>query len=208
MRLNQDQLVLVILVTAFFSLQALPHHFTPLHNGGISILYLFLAMLLISTIVVSALIALLGVILARVSTSRAGWQKWFATFVLMLGVAAGLTTCNFAYARGLPVGSYARSFDQQAWAQPASGQHVSGDITIRQKMLGDVIHSIVQGKSKTSILTLLGPSDGSSYFSESGRDLIYHMGPQRDSFFAIDSEWLLIWFDSTGRVSRYEIWSD
>src|SRR5882762_3914729 len=26
-----------------------------------------------------------------------------------------------------------------------------------------------------------------------GRDLIYELGPQRDSYFTIDSEWLLIW---------------
>jgi hypothetical protein len=206
-RLKQEQLVLLALVTVFFGLQVLPHQITLLHNSGISFFYVFIAMLLVPTILVCAAIALLGIALTR-APERMHWQKWFSTFVFMLVAGIILTICNVACARGLPVGSYVRHFNPQVWAQPASNQYVPGDITLRQKMLGDVIHSIVRNKSKASIIALLGPSDGGDYFAESGRDLIYHMGPQRDSVFAIDDEWLLIWFDSTDRVSRYEVWSD
>jgi len=41
-----------------------------------------------------------------------------------------------------------------------------------------------------------------------GRDLIYVLGPQRDSYFTIDSEWLLIWLDKKGRFARYTIAND
>ena len=74
-------------------------------------------------------------------------------------------------------------------------------------MLGDVIRKIVANGNKQEIIAKLGPSENDDYFSSSGRDLLYHMGPQRD-YISIDSEWLLIWFDSSGRTSRYEIWSD
>lgn len=207
MRLKQEQLVLLALVTVFFGLQVLPHQITLLHNSGISFFYLFVAMLLVPTILVCLAIALLGIALTRVP-ERMHWQNWFATFVFMLVAGIVLTICNVACARGLPVGSYVRPFNRQEWAHLASNQYVPGDMTTRQKMLGDVIHSVVRNKSKASIVALLGRSDGGEYFAESGRDLIYHMGPQRDSVFATDDEWLLIWFDSTDRVSRYEVRSD
>ena len=75
-------------------------------------------------------------------------------------------------------------------------------------MLGDVVRKVVVNGTKDNIVAQLGPSEDSEYFESTGRDLIYWTGPQRDSPFAIDSEWLLIWVDPNGRVSRYEILSD
>jgi hypothetical protein len=128
----------------------------------------------------------------------------------MLLAGGLLTACNIALSsiRDLPVGSYMRRFDQQLWKSSSSLEERSDAITMRQQMLGDVIRSVVRNNSKESIVKLLGPSEDDSYFSESGRDLIYNTGPQRDSVMRIDSEWLLIWFDSSGRASRYEIRSD
>lgn len=31
---------------------------------------------------------------------------------------------------------------------------------------------------------------------------------ERDSMFGLDSEWLLIWLDGSGRFERYEVWTD
>lgn len=99
-------------------------------------------------------------------------------------------------------------FDQRLWAEAPSSAYVANDITNRQKMLGDVIRTVVRNNHKESIIKTLGPSEDPDYFASSGRDLIYRTGPQRDSMFAIDSEWLLLWFGADGRVSRYEVWSD
>jgi hypothetical protein len=118
--------------------------------------------------------------------------------------------CSFAataYARGLPTGSFTKQFDQHLWLSGAS-QNVRGDITERQKMLGEVVRRVVVNGTKDNIVAQLGPSEDSGYFESTGRDLIYYIGRERDSAFSIDSEWLLIWFDSGGRTSRYEIWAD
>ena len=55
---------------------------------------------------------------------------------------------------------------------------------------------------------MLGPSLDTPYFQRTGRNLIYVLGPERDSYFVIDSEWLLIWLDSAGRFKRYAIYTD
>lgn len=47
-----------------------------------------------------------------------------------------------------------------------------------------------------------------TYFQSTGRDLIYITGPERDSLFGIDSEWLLIWLDENGIYKRHAIVTD
>lgn len=107
----------------------------------------------------------------------------------------------------LPTGSYDKKFDQTVWLEPKSADYIDGDITPRQKMLADVIKQL-PGKNRTEIENMLGLSLDSSYFKSTGRDLIYVTGPQRDSLFAIDSEWLLIWVDEHGIYKRHAIASD
>jgi len=58
-------------------------------------------------------------------------------------------------------------------------------------MLVDVVKNILPGRTRAEIEEILGPSLETSYFKSTGRDLIYGLGPQRDSYFSIDSEWLL-----------------
>lgn len=99
-------------------------------------------------------------------------------------------------------------FDHECWIDPSSTDYVTGDITARQKMLADVVYTVMPRKNRAEIENLLGPSLETSYFNSTGRDLIYILGPQRDAIFAIDSEWLLIWFDDYDQFSRYEIVCD
>ncbi|PYN50206.1 MAG: hypothetical protein DMD94_27260 [Candidatus Rokuibacteriota bacterium] len=124
-----------------------------------------------------------------------------ASFALATGVLRTLP-------RSLPTGSNLQSFDRTMWRDPHSAEHVEGDITPRQKMLADVVKNVLPGRTRAELENILGPSRNTAYFKSSGRDLIYTLGPQRDSYFAIDSEWLLIWLDKDGRFSRYEIAND
>ena len=55
---------------------------------------------------------------------------------------------------------------------------------------------------------ILGKSLETSYFKSIDKDLIYYMGPQRDSYMKIDSEWLLIWLDESGRFKKYRLMND
>lgn len=204
MRLSRLQIALLIAVTIFFSLQFLPHWFTSLVVTGAPFLYLALAAFLSLMILLGTALSLLVWIAARNEVSKLHRRNWVITLVLTVAIAVGLTAGSYAFARGLTLGSFARSFDQQDWASA----HLSwkGDITARQKMLGDVINKFVINGHQDEIVEELGPSDGGP-FDSSGRDLIYRLGPQRDGF-PIDDEWLLIWCDEQRRVVRYDVWTD
>lgn len=204
MRFNRLQITLLISLTFFFALQFLPHRSTSLVTTGAPFLYLPLAAFLLLMMLLGTALSVLVWIAARNEYSRLNRRNWVITLVLALAIAMGLTAGNYAYTRGLPLGSFARSFDQQDWA--ASPLSWNGDITERQKMLGDMINKIIINGHRDEIVEELGPSDGGP-FDSAERDLIYRLGPQRDGF-SIDDEWLLIWLDDQGQVVRYDVWTD
>ena len=107
----------------------------------------------------------------------------------------------------LPSGSHLQPFDRTVWANAALDAPVHAVPTPRQAMLASLV-SQFPGRHQNELIAMMGPSLETGYFLSSGRDLIYHLGPQRDSLFAIDSEWLLIWVDESGRFERYAIVSD
>lgn len=207
MPLAHGKLMVLVTAVAFFALQFLPHHVTSLH-GLFSFVDPLLAVLVFLLAVIGVLSSATMWGIARESESKNNRRNWFVTFAMVFVIGVALTIASRAYARGLPTGSFVKKFDQQTWSSTTSFQYVSGDITDRQKMLGDVVRQIVANGTKGNIIDKLGTSDDCGYFASSGRDLIYCTGPQRDSPFPIDNEWLLIWFDSEGRTLRYEIWSD
>ena len=108
----------------------------------------------------------------------------------------------------LPTGSNLLVFNSEIWQDPHSSNFVQGDITPRQKMLGSVVGLLKPTLDRFQLETLLGPTLDTSYFDDTGRDLIYFLGPERDSFFRIDSEWLLIWIDDSGHFERFAIARD
>lgn len=73
-------------------------------------------------------------------------------------------------------------------------------------MLGDAVAAL-QGKTRSEIESLLGPSLDTPYFTSTGRDLVYFLGPER-AYLAFDSERLLIWLDKNGRFLQYSIAND
>jgi len=124
--------------------------------------------------------------------------------LLLLGAAYGLST---TIRGGLPSGSNLRKFEPAEWKDAASSFPDEDGISIRQKMLGDVVRHL-SGSDRRELEERLGPSLETPFFASSGRDLIYLLGRERDSMFGVDSEWLLIWLDGTGRFERYEVWTD
>jgi hypothetical protein len=63
----------------------------------------------------------------------------------------------------------------------------------------------LSGMSKSDVLSLLGPPPPTDKFGNHG--LVYVLGPER-SWISLDYEWLLVDFDSTGRVSTVTVVSD
>lgn len=63
----------------------------------------------------------------------------------------------------------------------------------------------LKGMSRSEVLGLLGPPPPTDKFEDHG--LVYVLGPER-SWISLDYEWLLVEFDSTGRVSGAAVVSD
>ena len=86
----------------------------------------------------------------------------------------------------------------------SSGAWVA-DPNKRIELLDDLIDSgKLDNLSKEQVIAMLGqPEQGCKYFTNTKRDMIYFLGPER-GLFSIDSEWLLIWFDN-GKVNKYEL---
>ncbi|MFC1617252.1 hypothetical protein ACFL2K_03430 [Candidatus Margulisiibacteriota bacterium] len=98
----------------------------------------------------------------------------------------------------LPSGSHKMKFESNSWKNYKN----------RQLMLKDLVKKVLPNKNQKEIIAILGTSLKTDYFRYFDKDFIYFTGPQRDSFFALDSEWLLIWVDEKGIFKKYQIVND
>ncbi len=121
-----------------------------------------------------------------------------------LGCVAGLLVTllagavSYGFMTGfLPV----RPFDSDRWKQV---ERV--DDQARIHMIEHLMWSRkLDGLSRTELVALLGPPSNAGYFRD--RDYVYWLGNER-SLFSIDSEWLVVDVDASGRVSHYEVVRD
>jgi hypothetical protein len=198
-----------LIFTAFFSALLLPE-FWPAANSVGYMYYVLSIPIALLTLLILGVWGIVGMVRSRLSQRPAVRRHVLFTSAASIGFMA-FCTCAGARALigyGLPAGSCLLTFDAKVWQDPRSSEFIRDDITPRQKMLRDVVRNVIPGRTGAEVETLLGPSLDSPYFDDMGRDLIYQTGPQRDSLFAIDSEWLLIWLDHEGSVVRFRIVSD
>ena len=197
-------------VTAYFAFSLLPHAFPRLGATGLSLAYALSLPIVVLVILAVGVTGGVGLLRAWGRGRPPRPRHWafvlfgcvaLASFTLALGLARALP-------KPLPTGSYLQRFDSAAWLDPRSTDYVPGDVTPRQRMLGDVVERVLPGRTRVELEGVLGPSLQTAYFKSTGRNLIYVLGPQRDSYFTIDSEWLLIWLDKDSRFQRYEIAND
>ena len=105
--------------------------------------------------------------------------------------------------------SYELKFESELWKDNASLNFDKNDlITVRQKMLGDLVNNYFIGKTRKELISLLGESSSKMDPDGNGPVLSYPTGPERDSYMAIDYEWLIIEFDKLSKYKRYIIRTD
>jgi hypothetical protein len=91
-----------------------------------------------------------------------------------------------------------KTFEKDFWlTNPEKRTRIIDDLVNRQ---------LLDNKSKSEIVELLGPTITSNYFISTGRDMIYHLGIERNPI-GVDSEWLLIWLKND-TVYEYKILTD
>ena len=204
------RLAMVIPLVVYFGLLVIPERWPTSRASAPYFVYvLSLPFVLLGLIVLGAWGAI------RLAISRRRHSPRQARHRAMLGISVlGLLLFGSAYGlsaaiqRGLPFGSHILRFDAARWKDPAASDSVGKDISVRQKMLGDVVSQVLPGRDRRELEQLLGPSLDTPYFANSRRDLIYLLGGERDSMFGVDSEWLLIWLDGSGRFQRFQVQTD
>jgi len=166
-------------------------------------------MLVVPLLVLLALWGTAALVVSSVRKRPIGPRSKAAGQIALVGIAAFAAFMVLANAlpSQLPSGSYDRQFDREAWLDPESANYISGDITPRQKMLAEVVKKLPRLR-RSEIENMLGPTLDTAYFQNTGRDLIYITGPERDTLFGIDSEWLLIWLDENGIYKRHAVVTD
>lgn len=175
--------------------------------------YIFAVQLSISLTVpfllLLALWAGVGLLLAKVRKRPiGGWTRIPGNAALVgLSMLAAFLALHRLLPYPLPRGSYENLFSREVWSDPESGYGQGQWITPRQKMLGDVVKNL-PGKSHAEVKGMLGTGHDTQYFKSLECDLLYVTGPERASFWGIDSEWLLIWFDEHGMYKQHAILID
>jgi hypothetical protein len=166
-------------------------------------------MLVVPFLILLALWGTAALVISRVRKRPIGSCSKAAGQIALVGFAAFAAFMVLANVlpSQLPSGSYDRQFDREAWLDPESANYIPGDITPRQKMLAEVVKKL-PGLHRSEIENMLGPTLDTAYFQSTGRDLIYITGPERDSLFGMDSEWLLIWLDENGIYERHAVVTD
>lgn len=205
MNIGRSNRQLISCFLVFFCLEAFTHRYFHLGHSVIGLLYYFAVSLFRWCVGCVLAVSLLRYFIVLDPKEKTKLQTRITTTIAVLGLSVVTHCAVAATPRGLPRGSYQMQFDRPGWLDRKSGDGQSP--TIRQQMLGNVVDSIVSDGHKDSILAKLGPPERIGVFS-SDWDLVYHTGVQRDALVAIDSEWLVIWFDDSGHTSRWEIWSD
>jgi hypothetical protein len=202
--------VVAIGVVAYFTLLLVTHAFPPVGGTAAFFLYVLSVPVVLMLLLAVGMWGGVGLLSARLRAKPL--KPRHRAYVLIACVGLGSFPVIFGLARtlprSLPTGSHQQRFDRTVWHDPGSADFRPDDITPRQKMLADVTTTILPGRTRAELEVLLGPSLDTGYFKSTGRDLIYVLGPQRDSWFAIDSEWLLVWLDKDGRFQRYAVVND
>jgi len=132
----------------------------------------------------------------QLANAKFKWRRVFGLLALI--VAVGLSTLaaiHFLKARPLP-------FDRAVWNAEVEDledfrRHRMADWLVQRRRL--------IGMSRGEVLSALGEPTVTSHFRE--YDLVYVLGNER-GWLSIDSEWLLMRLDDTGRVSAAEIARD
>lgn len=95
------------------------------------------------------------------------------------------------------------AFDSKTWQD----QEQINDKPYPRRGMADSLlkERALHGKTREEVERLLGEPTNTEYFAD--YDVVYWLGPQR-GFLALDSEWLVIRFDDSNRVTEYEIKTD
>lgn len=209
-RLGRGGVIASIALVVYFAVLPLSLGFPIIGGSGLFLAYILSLPIALATLLALGIGGSTGLLYSRVRKHPFRPRHREYVFVACVGLSSFVLALALfrLLPRSLPTGSHLQAFDPAVWQDPRSADSVRGDITPRQKMLADVVEHILPNHNPAELEETLGPSLETGNCKSTGCDLIYPLGPQRDSFVAIDSEWLLIWLDEENRFERYAIAND
>lgn len=141
-----------------------------------------------------AIFLLFGWILWKHKYSRVmGKGKKAFVIITILGVVLPLYCFVL-----LGINEFRYNFTVENWAKSTEE---------RVYMVDDLLNDYeLKGKTKEEVSELLGKPTQNAYFKEKNNS-VYWLGIER-GFIRIDSEWLVVSFNSNGKVTKYEIRTD
>lgn len=199
------QRIVLVLGIIFYGLAFLPHYFSKLATPDNAFVYLMLLECISLISACAAIIMFLFYAILPDPDFKQTCKRWFALTSLLFVLSILIPVSSALLCVTYPFASFVSSFDAQQWKNPASSEHLPGDITVRQKMVGNAVRNHVIGYRKTDIVAALGESEHNGQFPDDLPDLAYRTGPRRDSAFQQGDEWLLIWLDDSQKMLRFEI---
>jgi len=208
--MRQMAKAIAFVLVVYFGLLLIPEWWPALRATPAYFVYVLTLPLVLLVLIALGCWGAIGLYVSRRrnSSRQAKHRSMLTLSIIGLLLFASAYGLSAAIRGGLPSGSHLQKFDSAQWKHETASESDGGDISVRQKMLGDVVSHVLPGRDRRELEAMLGPSLDTGYFASSGRDLIYLMGRERDSMFGVDSEWLLIWLDGSGRFERYQVWMD
>jgi len=136
--------------------------------------------------------------------------EWVKVFLISLSLFALISVATLWVAGYFIFGDGPMSrcegherFDRRVWTDSVS---TYGPLALRGCMVDDLLKSrSLRGQTRASIVALLGEPATASPFGNAA--LVYWLGPERSPF-GVDSEWLIVRLDGSGRVVNYGLVTD
>ena len=186
-----------------FAAMLLPEWYPNVASGALVLGYMIVLAFTVLGLFALAVGLPAGLVLAKTRSSSSQVRGWWRLAIvgLLLFALVGVTLTHIR--NGLPMSSHVLPFDAAEWAKPSS--IVGGDlVTIRQKMLGDLVDRVLPSRTREEIIAVLGVPRERPEFTE----LCYPLGNERGSLFALDAEYLIVHFDRNGRYSHVGVHVD
>ncbi len=207
-RMRRRARLAIAALGVYFAMSSAPAFHTPLIRSPAWWLYMLSVPLVLLALLVGGVAALVA---RRRAGEGASWHAWHGPLLAISVAGFALFLVSLVLLsivrHGQPLGSYAARFDGEVWRLPSSAEPVHGDLSPRQKMVGDLIDNVLPGRTRDEIVALLGPVAETTYLDGTGRDILYPLGLERGPI-AMDSEWLLIWLDGDGRFDAAAVMND
>lgn len=124
---------------------------------------------------------------------------------MMKVLLAVLFFCLFAMGYFALAGTFGNNqeFDRSAWLDASNTERLG---EARSSMIRDLLRNhLVLGRERSEVIALLGSPTETPYFSD--HDLVYWVGHEQ-SFFSIDSSWLVIDFNEYDKLVLVQILTD